>query len=97
VVPSSPQATPCEISRRQIIIHPAYVVPSAAAFTHDVEAMRESELKRFVKRVREFFKAFESRNFKDLSEQHLQKLVNTHRLSVFDLLSDYSKKLKNLR
>jgi len=44
---------------KRIIIHPAYVVPSAAAFTHDVEAMRESELKRFVKRVREFFKAFE--------------------------------------
>lgn len=82
---------------KRIIIHPAYVVPSAAAFTHDVEAMRESELKRFVRQVRDFFKAFESLNFKDLSEQHIQKLVNTHRLSVSDLLSNYSKKLKNLR
>jgi replicative superfamily II helicase len=82
---------------KRIIIHPAYVVPSAAAFTHDVEAMRESELKRFVKRVREFFKAFEALDFKDLSEQHIQRLVNTHRLSVSDLLIDYSKKVKNLR
>lgn len=82
---------------KRIIVHPSYVVPSAAAFTHDVEAMRESELKRFVKRIREFFKAFESLDFKDLSEQHIQRLVNTHRLSVSDLLSDYSKKLKNLR
>ena len=82
---------------KRIIVHPAYVVPSAAAFTHDVEAMRESELKRFVKRIREFFKAFESLDFKDLSEQHIQRLVNTHKLSVTDLVTDYSKKLKNLR
>jgi replicative superfamily II helicase len=82
---------------KRMIVHPAYVVPSAAAFTHEVEAMRESELKRFVRQIREFFKAFESLNFKDLSEQHIQRLVNTHRLSVSDLLSNYSKKLKNLR
>jgi hypothetical protein len=72
------------------------VVESAAAFTHDVQAMRESELKRFVKAIREFFKAFENQDFKDLSEQHIQKLINTHRLSVPHLLDDYSKKLKNL-
>ena len=82
---------------KRVIIHPAYVVPSAAAFTHDVEAMRESELKRFVRQIKEFFKAFELLNFKDLSEQHIQKLVNTHRISVSDLLSNYTKKLKNLR
>ncbi len=81
---------------KRIIIHPAYVVESAAAFTHDVQAMRESELKRFVKAIREFFKAFENQDFKDLSEQHIQKLINTHRLSVPYLLDDYSKKLKNL-
>jgi hypothetical protein len=82
---------------KRLIIHPSYVVPSGAAFTHEVEAMREGELKRFVKNVREFFKAFESLNFKDLSEQHIQKLVDTHRLSVAHLLTDYGKKLKNLK
>jgi len=82
---------------KRLIIHPCYVVPSGAAFTHEVDAVRESELKRFVKNVREFFKAFESLNFKDLSEQHIQKLVDTHRLSVAHLLTDYSKKLKNLK
>ena len=82
---------------KRLIIHPAYVVPSAAAFTHEVEAMRESELRRFVKNVREFFKAFESLNLKDLSEQHIQRLVDTHGLSVPRLLNDYGKKLKNLK
>src|SRR5215469_12583586 len=43
---------------RRFIIHPACVVESAASFTHDVQAVRESELRRLVKAVREFFKSF---------------------------------------
>lgn len=38
---------------KRIIFHPAHFVESAAAFTHEVEVMRESELKRFVKHTRE--------------------------------------------
>ncbi|MHB8526197.1 MAG: DEAD/DEAH box helicase family protein [Candidatus Acidiferrales bacterium] len=84
------------LSVKRIIIHPANAVPSSAAFTHEVEAMRESELKHFVKRVREFFKSFEALNLRDLSTEHIQKLVDTHGLSVDKLLVDYTKKLKNL-
>jgi hypothetical protein len=50
-----------------------------------------------VKSVREFFKAFEGLNFKDLSVAHTQKLVDAHGLSVASLLTDYSKKVKNLK
>jgi replicative superfamily II helicase len=82
---------------RRIIIHPAYVVPSAAAFTHEVGAMREGEMKRLVKSIREFFKSFEGVNFKDLSTAHIQKLVDAHRLSVAKLLTEYTKKLQNLK
>jgi replicative superfamily II helicase len=82
---------------KRVIIHPAYAVASAAAFTHDVEAMRESELKRLVKKIREFFKSFESLDFKDLSATHIQKLVDAHGLSVAKLLSSYTRKLKNLK
>lgn len=82
---------------KRIIIHPSAVVPSAAAFTHGVEAMRDSELRRFVKQIREFFKAFEGLNFADLSVAHTQTLVDTHGLSVDALLSGYSKKVKNLK
>jgi cytochrome c peroxidase len=81
---------------RRFIIHPAYVVESAAAFTHDVQAVRESELKRLVKAIKAFFKSFENQDFRDLSEGHIQKLLDTHRLSVGHLLDDYCKKLKNL-
>jgi replicative superfamily II helicase len=82
---------------KRIIIHPSNFIASAAAFTHEVEAMREGELKRFVKRIREFFKSFEGLDFKDLSTGHIQKLVDAHELSVSKLLTEYTKKLKNLR
>jgi replicative superfamily II helicase len=79
-----------------VIVHPTNFVASAAAFTHEVVAMRESELKRLVKSIREFFKSFESLNFKDLSTAHIQKLVDGHGLSVEKLLAEYTKKLRNL-
>ena len=59
--------------------------------------MREVELKKFVKRLREFFKSFESLNFKDLSMTHIQKLIDSHGLSVSSLLTDYGKSLKKLK
>jgi len=58
--------------------------------------MRESELKRFVMHIREFFMSFESMHFKLCRAGHIQKL-EAHVLSVPALLSDYSKKLKNLK
>lgn len=82
---------------RRFIIHPAYVVESAAAFTHDVQAVRESELKRLVKAIKAFLKSFENQDFRDLSEGHIQKLLDTHRLSVGHLLDDYCKKLKDVK
>jgi hypothetical protein len=85
------------MSVKRILIHPAYTVQSAAGFTHEVEAMCEAELKRLVKSVREFFKAFESQNFKDLSLLHIQKMIDTHHLAVADFLNGYSKKLRNLK
>jgi hypothetical protein len=84
-----------EVSR--LIIHPSNTVQSAAAFTHEVEAVREGELRKLVKAAREFFKAFESLNFTDMSTSHIHKLINAHNLSVSDLTNKYSKKLRNLK
>jgi len=82
---------------KHIIIHPSNNVASAASFTHDVEAMRELELKQFLRRLRDFFKSFESLNFRDLSVKHIQRLVNQHGLDVQTLLANLTKKLRNLR
>jgi len=85
------------MSVKRIIVHPSNTVQSAAAFTHEVEAMRMVELKNLAKSVREFFKSFEALNFKDLSTAHIQRLVDAHRVAVPDLVTRYSKKLRNLK
>jgi replicative superfamily II helicase len=82
---------------KRIIVHPAGKIQSAAAFTHDVEGMRESELKKLVKACQEFFKSFESQNFKDLSTSQIQKMIDAHHLTVDDLINRYSKKLKDMK
>jgi replicative superfamily II helicase len=82
---------------KRIIIHPAGKIQSAAAFTHDVEGMRERDLKKFVHSCRAFFKAFEGLNFNDLSDEHTQRLIDLHNLSVSKILSSYSQKLKDLK
>ncbi len=82
---------------KRIIIHPAYLVASAAAFTHEVEVMRVHELKCFVKTARDFFKFFELVDLKDLSAAQIQKQLNSHKLAVVDLLGEYTKKPKSLK
>lgn len=80
-----------ELDVKRILIHPSNKETSAAFFTHDVEVMMEADLKRFVKRVREFFKSFEALKFSDFSITHTQELVNIHGLSIPSLLKDYSR------
>ncbi|MEE9303360.1 MAG: DEAD/DEAH box helicase family protein [Thiotrichaceae bacterium] len=82
---------------KRVIIHPSNKEAKAASFTHEVEAMREVELKKLVKQLREFFKSFESLNFNDLSTLYIQKLIYSHSLSIQSLLTGYSKKLKSLK
>lgn len=85
------------LDAKRIIIHPSGKIQSAAAFTHEVEGMREINLKNFVQSCRMFFKAFEGLNFKDLSDEHTQKLIDLYNLSVPKILSSYSKKLKDIK
>lgn len=82
---------------KRLIIHPAGKIESAAAFTHEVEGVREADLKRLVKAVRGFFKGFEGQNLKDLSEPYIQKLLNLHEIAAVDLLSKYSRRLKDVK
>ena len=78
----------CRVKR--LIVHPSKRLQSAAAFTHEVEVVRESELRKLVRAVRAFFRSFESLDFKDFSTAHTQALLNSHDLTVVDLLSKYS-------
>lgn len=82
---------------KRIIVHPAGKIESAAAFTHDVVGMRERDLKEFVKAVREFFKSFESVDFRDISATRIQNLIDDYKISVGDLFERYSSKLRDLK
>ena len=82
---------------KRVIIHPARQIASAAAFTHDVEGVTVSELRKLERACREFFKAFEGQNFADLSARHIQKMIDAHQLSVNDLLTRYSRKLRDMK
>jgi replicative superfamily II helicase len=82
---------------KNIIIHPAHSLESAAAFTHPVEVMRSGGLRSLVMAVRAFFKSFEAADFKDLSLPRIQDLLGVHKLSVQDLLEKYSRRLKDLK
>lgn len=82
---------------KNIIMHPTHKVASAAAFTHPVEIMRETELNHFVKNIREFFNSFESLDFHNLSPLHIQGLINSHKLSIPSILNNYTKSPRNLR
>jgi replicative superfamily II helicase len=82
---------------KRLIVHPAKRIESAAAFTHDVEGVTVSDLRRLEKACREFFKAFEGQNFADLSPQHIQQMVDAHHLSVDELLTRYSRRLRDVK
>jgi replicative superfamily II helicase len=82
---------------KRLMIHPAQQLESADAFTHDVEVVRQVELKRLVKSARSFFNAFNRVSFSDLSAHHIQKLVDSHGLALSDIVGSYSKKIRDNR
>lgn len=82
---------------KRVMIHPAKKVGKAASFTFDVGIMDQKELSRFVKAVKKFFHAFEAVDFKDLSDKHIQKIIDDNGLSVSALMDGYTNKPSNLK
>lgn len=81
----------------RLIIHPAGKIESAAAFTHNVQGVREADLRRLEKACRQFFKEFEGQNLRDLSPTHIQNVLDAHGLGIEDLKTKYSRQLKDLK
>jgi hypothetical protein len=82
---------------KRLLIHPGSSLESAAALTHDVEVMREADLRKLVRSAREFFKSFEGKEFGDLSPAHVQMLIDAHKLSISDLFRIYSRRLREFK
>jgi hypothetical protein len=75
---------------KNIMIIWTKAVASAAGFNEDVGIMRGRQLETLVKNVRSFFQEFRGVDLKDLSETKVKTLLDTHQLTVDDLLTKYS-------
>jgi replicative superfamily II helicase len=76
---------------KNIMINPASKLANAAGFTEEVQIMQKGELTKLTKNVQRFFAEFASADFKDLSDEKVQALLDAHHLSVDSLLTDYSR------
>ena len=85
------------MSGTYLIVHPAKKIASEAGFIDEVRGITVGDLENLVNACRNFFKEFERQDFKSLSTDHVSKLIEVHKLTVGDLQSSYSRKLKDLK
>ncbi|WP_234396926.1 DEAD/DEAH box helicase [Bacillus massiliglaciei] len=79
---------------KRVMIIPTKKVNRAAGFNFEVEVMRERGLNSLKKNVKNFFNEFKSSDIKDLSERKIQEFLNLHNLSVDDIVTKYTEKVK---
>lgn len=79
---------------KRVMIIPAVKAGKAAAFTDEVEVMRDRSLSKLRRKVKAFFGEFESMDFGSISESKIQELLDAHTLGIEALKSHYSEKVK---
>jgi hypothetical protein len=75
--------------KRIMIIHTKKVNP-ATGFNFEVEIMKKNNLEKLTRNVESFYNEFQNLDLNDLSREIIQKFLDTHKLSVESLLSEYS-------
>lgn len=73
-----------------IMIHPTNVLGPGAGFNGPAEVMRYKELTKLKQNTRSFFNEFKSLDLRDLSEGKAQTFLQTHKLTVENIVRDYS-------
>lgn len=79
---------------RNLLVHPAKKLGAAAAFLCDVEGVRKPSLDKLAANVRKFFGEFKTVDLRDISPEHVQRLLDSHGLGVADLWSKYGEKVR---
>jgi len=82
------------VKAKNIMIIPTRKLARNTSFTHSVHVIREKGLANLVRNVRAFIGEFTRMDLKDLSDKRVQELVNVHRLSVDNILNDYSESVR---
>ncbi len=83
-----------DVDAKRIMIIPTKKLGSGAGFNDDVAIMRQGKLGKLTKNVRRFFSEFADLDLQDLSEGAVQKLITGHELSVDDIVSKYSERVR---
>lgn len=79
---------------KRVLIIPFNKISYAASFTHEVEIMRTSKLNLLKKNIKAFYKEFRTSRLESISEEQIQKLLETHDLTQKKLTDNYSEKYK---
>jgi replicative superfamily II helicase len=79
---------------KRILIIPTLKVSKAAAFTCEVEVMREKSLSRLRKNVKAFFREFEALDLGSISESKVQTLLDAHHLGTDSIASEYTEAVR---
>ncbi|MFZ1569235.1 MAG: DEAD/DEAH box helicase family protein [Thiolinea sp.] len=77
---------------KRILIIPTKKLSYYGDFTHDVEIMRKSNLNKLKRNIKGFFKEFAKLNIHEVTDQEIQKFIDTHKLDLDSLKSEYSEK-----
>lgn len=80
-----------EATKYILIIPPKYV-SSAAGFNDPVEILTKRGLSKFKENLKQYFKEYSSYDLKTITETQVSKYLQIHKLSVEDILSEYSEK-----
>ena len=75
---------------KNIMIIPTRVVGRGAGFNEPVEIMRNPSLKKLSQNIAKFFLEFRQYDLASLSEGKVNELLVIHRLSIDDILKEYS-------
>ncbi|HXR08905.1 MAG TPA: helicase C-terminal domain-containing protein, partial [Candidatus Acidoferrum sp.] len=78
----------------RLMIIPTNALGPGAGFNEDVKIMSDRELKKLRQNVRAFIAEFGNLNLNDLTEEHVQSLINQHELSNNDILTGYSRAVR---
>lgn len=79
---------------KRIMIIPTKKLGPGAGFNDEVAIMRKGKLGKLTKNVRLFFSEFANLDLQDLSAMAVQELITAHGLSVDDIVSTYSERVR---
>lgn len=81
----------CSFTRLMAI--PTNKLGAGAAFNDEVGIVRNSELSRLVKHVRQFFQEFATMKLDDIAEDKIHGFLKAHKLITEDIKSEYQKEI----